>query len=243
LIDALHQLQDPLVVPSVEESFRALSLPPELALSQYVDKDSPSINQLTYSVNRIPQALQQLISFCNVVAYPLISTDEAFDPVTSFSENAVWLIDALGDMRTVQIRYGHAFPASSLHVLQVTLKIERALSKKKGISASVHKKAVTLMILLCGQIASSSNASSMLDSTEEENRRIYCLALAVITAASIEDRSIGRLAISSLVDESSMFYSKMSEGTDIWVCYIILLCPSATDNVKESNTDITRGQC
>ncbi|KAM0289256.1 hypothetical protein ACHAO9_006214 [Fusarium lateritium] len=226
---ALHQLQDPLVVPSVEESFRALSLPPELALSQYVDKGSPLINQLTYSVDRIPQALQQLISFCNVVAYPLISTDEAFDPVTSFSENAVWLIDALGDMRTVQIRYGHAFPACSLHVLQVTLKIERALSKKKGISASVHKKAVTLLVLLCGQIATSPNASSMLDSTEEENRRIYCLALAVITAASIEDRSIGRLAISSLVDESSMLYSKMSEGTDIW---------RATQTLREVNANI-----
>ncbi|CAJ0548046.1 Ff.00g048000.m01.CDS01 [Fusarium sp. VM40] len=224
----LHQLQDPLVVPSVEESFRGLSLPPELALSQYVDKGSPLVNQLTYSVDRISQVLQQLISFCKVVAYPLISTDEAFDTVTSFSENAVWLIDALGDMRTVQIRYGHAFPASSLHVLQVTLKIERALSKKKGISASVHKKAVTLMILLCGQIATSSNASSMLDSTEGENRRIYCLALAVITAASIEDRSIGRLAISSLVDESSMFYSKMSEGTDIW---------RATQTLREVNAN------
>ncbi|KAM0417762.1 hypothetical protein ACHAPD_004104 [Fusarium lateritium] len=38
----------------------------------------------------------------------------------------------------------------------------------------------------------------------------------ITSPASVEDRSIGRLAMSSLVDESSMFYSAMPEGTDIW---------------------------
>jgi serine/threonine-protein kinase ATR len=57
----------------------------------------------------------------------------------------------------------------------------------------------------------------MLNSDDEETRRTYILALAIITATSVEDRSIGRLAASSLVDESSMFYSAMPEGTDIWV--------------------------
>ncbi|KAJ4263990.1 serine/threonine-protein kinase M1 [Fusarium torreyae] len=212
----LAQLQDPLVVPSVEESFRRLSLPPEFALRRYFDKNSSLIGQLTYSVERMSQALQQLVSLCTVVVYPLLSTDEAFATVASFSESAVWLIDVLGDMRAVQVRFGCSFPTSSLHVLQVALKVERALSRKKGISISVHKKAITLIILLCGEMATSLNASPILDSIDEETRRTYCVALAIIAKTSVEDKSIGRLAISSLVDESSLLYSAMPEGTDIW---------------------------
>ncbi|KAJ4018241.1 serine/threonine-protein kinase M1 [Fusarium irregulare] len=212
----LNQLQDPLVVPDVEETFRTLSLPPELALGQNVDKSSPLISQLTYSVDRMPHALQQLISFCNVLAYPIISTEKTLHTVVSFSESAVWLIDVLGDMQAVRHRYGRAFPASSLHILQITIRIERALSRKTGVTASIHKKAVTLLILLCGDLATSLSASAMLNPNDEETRRTYVLALAIITATSVEDRSIGRLAVSSLVDESSMFYSAMPEGTDIW---------------------------
>ncbi|KAF5250172.1 hypothetical protein FANTH_4592 [Fusarium anthophilum] len=187
----LQQLQDPLLVPSVEESFKSLSLPPQIALSQLVDKDSPSTSQLTYSVDRMAQALQQLISFCKAVAYPLTASDDAFDNVTSFSESVVWLIDVLGDMRVIQTRYGSSFPASSLYVLQLAQEIERALLRRKGISASVHKKAITLMILLCGEIATSLNPMSMLD-IDEETRHIYCMALATITAASTENTSICR---------------------------------------------------
>lgn len=216
-IDILNQLQDPLVVPDVEETFRTLSLPPELALGRYVDKSSPLISQLTYSVDRMPHALQQLISFCNVLAYPILSAEQTLHTVVSFSESAVWLIDVLGDMQAVRHRHGRAFPASSLHILQITIRIERALSKKTGVSASTHKKAVTLLILLCGELATSLSASAMLNPNDEETRRTYVMALAIITATSLEDRSIGRLAVSSLVDESSMFYSAMPEGTDIWV--------------------------
>ncbi|RGP60551.1 putative uvsb pi-3 kinase [Fusarium longipes] len=151
------------------------------------------------------------------LAYPILSTDEVFHTVVSFSESAVWLIDVLGDMQAVRNRYGHAFPASSLYILQKTIQIERSLSRKTGVNALVHKKAVTLLILLCGDIATSLNASSILDPSDEESRRTYVLALAIIIAASVDDKSVGRLAISSLVDESSMFYSAMPEGTDIWV--------------------------
>ncbi|EXL44923.1 hypothetical protein FOCG_13747 [Fusarium oxysporum f. sp. radicis-lycopersici 26381] len=211
----LQQLQDPLVVPSVEESFKSLSLPPQIALSQFVDKQSPFTSQLTYSVDRMSQALQQLISFCKVAAYPLTASDDAFNNVTSFSESTVWLIDVLGDMRVIQTRYGSNFPASSLHVLQLAQEIERALRRRKGISASVHKKAITLMILLCGEIATSLNPMPMLD-IDEETRHTYCMALAIITAASTENTSIGRLAVSGIVDESSMFYTSLPEGTDLW---------------------------
>ncbi|KAF4494809.1 uvsb pi-3 kinase [Fusarium agapanthi] len=210
----LQRLQDPLLVPSVEESFKSLSLPPQISLSQLVDKDSPSTSQLTYSVDRMAQALQQLISFCKVVAYPLTASDDAFDNVTSFSESVVWLIDVLGDVRVIQTRYGSNFPASSLYVLQLSQEIERALLRRKGISASVHKKAITLMILLCGEIATSLNPMSMLD-IDEETRHIYCMALATITAASTENTSICRLAVSGIVDESSMFYTSLPEGTDL----------------------------
>ncbi|RBR22292.1 hypothetical protein FVER53590_01978 [Fusarium verticillioides] len=143
----LQQLQDPLLIPSVEESFKTLSLPPQIALSQFVEKESPFTSQLTYSVHQMSQALHQLISFCKVVAYPLTASDDAFDNVTSFSESVVWLIDVLGDMRVIQTRYGSNFPASSLYVLQLAQEIERALLRRKGISASVHKKAITLMSL------------------------------------------------------------------------------------------------
>ncbi|KAF4947550.1 hypothetical protein FGADI_10333 [Fusarium gaditjirri] len=210
----LQQLQDPLVVPSVEESFKSLSLPPQIALGQFVDKQSPFISQLTYSVDSMSQALQQLISFCKVAAYPLTASDDAFDNVTSFSESAVWLIDVLGDIRVIQTRYGSNFPASSLHVLQLAQEIERALLRRKGIGASVHKKAITLMILLCGEIATSLNPMPMLD-MDEETRHTYCMALAIITAASTENTSIGRLAVSGIIDESSMFYTSLPEGTDL----------------------------
>ncbi|KAF5605879.1 uvsb pi-3 kinase [Fusarium pseudocircinatum] len=210
----LQQLQDPLLVPSVEESFKTLSLPPQIALSQFVEKESPFTSQLTYSVDRMSQALHQLISFCKVVAYPLTASDDAFDNVTSFSESVVWLIDVLGDMRVIQTRYGSNFPASSLYVLQLAQEIERALLRRKGISASVHKKAITLMVLLCGEIATSLNPMSMLD-IDEETRHTYCMALAIITAASTENTSICRLAVSGIVDESSMFYTSLPEGTDL----------------------------
>ncbi|KAF5600040.1 UVSB PI-3 kinase [Fusarium pseudoanthophilum] len=210
----LQQLQDPLLVPSVEESFKTLSLPPQIALSQFVEKESPFTSQLTYSVDRMSQALHQLISFCKVVAYPLTASDDAFVNATSFSESVVWLIDVLGDMRVIQTRYGSNFPASSLYVLQLAQEIERALLRRKGISASVHKKAITLMVLLCGEIATSLNPMSMLD-IDEETRHTYCMALAIITAASTENTSICRLAVSGIVDESSMFYTSLPEGTDL----------------------------
>lgn len=221
-----------------------LSLPSELALCRYIHKSSPLIGQLTYSVDRMPHALQQLISFCNIVAFPILSTDEMFHTAASFAESIVWLIDVLGDMQAVRNRFGHAFPASSVHILQKTIQIERALSRNTGICASVHKKSITLLVLLCGDIVASLNASSMLDPNDEEIRRTYVLALAIITAASVKDRSIGRLAISSLVDESSMFYSAIPEGTDIWVWHHLQLLLLLTTNLrKENDTDVKASKC
>ncbi|KAM5379618.1 hypothetical protein ACJZ2D_003812 [Fusarium nematophilum] len=212
----LNHLQSPLLVSSSNGSLMGLSLPPDLTLKRYLDKDSSRISQLTYIIDRVSQALQQCTSLGNVLAYPLISGEVPFDTITAYSESAVWLIDALVDLRSLQKRCGSAFPGSPLHVIQVTLQIERALSGKGGISISLRKKAATLLILLCDEMTSGPDASPILESADEETRRTYCLSLVAIARASMADTSIGRLPISKLIDESLLPFSNLPEETDVW---------------------------
>ncbi|KAJ4323015.1 serine/threonine-protein kinase M1 [Fusarium piperis] len=213
LLDYLQTLS---IVPSSEGILRDLSLPPDFAVSRHLGNDLSRLNQLTYRVERMPQALQQCLSLGDALSYPLLSGDVAFDMVSSFSESVVWLLDALVDMRSLQKRCESVFPGSPLHIIQQTLQIVRALRNKKGVGVSLCNKAVTLLVLLCGEMASSPDNSPMLDSTDEETRRTYCVALATITKACIGDRPLGRLAVSRLVDETSLLYPEMPAETDIW---------------------------
>ncbi|KAF4984272.1 hypothetical protein FZEAL_484 [Fusarium zealandicum] len=213
----LSHLQNLAFIPSLDGSLTDLCLPPDFTLNRYLGKDLPRVNQLIYCVDYLSQALQQCTSLANVLAYPIVSGDAAFDTITSFSENVVWLIDVLMDLRSVQRRCDSTFAVSSLHVIQMTIQIVRALSKKKGITTSLRRKAITVLILLCGEMASSPDASPMLDSTDNETRRTYCVALVAIAKASVDDKHIGRLAISKLVNESSLLFPAMPEETDVWV--------------------------
>lgn len=217
ILGLLDYLQNLSIVPSSEGILRDLSLPPDFAVSRHLGDDLSRLNQLTYRVERMPQALQQCLSLGDALSYPLLSGDVAFDMVSSFSESVVWLLDALVDMRSLQKRYESVFPGSPLHIIQKTLQIVRALSNKKGVGVSLRNKAVTLLVLFCGEMASSPDSSPMLDSTDEETRRTYCVALATIAKACIGDRPLGRLAVSKLVDETSLLYPEMPAETDIWV--------------------------
>ncbi|KAI8722117.1 Non-specific serine/threonine protein kinase [Fusarium sp. LHS14.1] len=213
LLDYLQSLS---IVPSSEGVLGDLSLPPDFAVSRHLGDDLSRLNQLTYRVERMPQALQQCLSLGDALSYPLLSGDVAFDMVSSFSESLVWLLDALVDMRSLQKRYESVFPGSPLHIIQKTLQIVRALASKKGVGVSLRNKAVTLLVLFCGEMASSPDSSPMLDSTDEETRRTYCVALATIAKACIGDRPLGRLAVSKLVDETSLLYPEMPAETDTW---------------------------
>lgn len=217
ILGLLDYLQNLSIVPSSEGILRDLSLPPDFAVSRHLGDDLSRLNQLTYRVERMPQALQQCLSLGDALSYPLLSGDVAFDMVSSFSEIVVWLLDALVDMRSLQKRYESVFPGSPLHIIQKTLQIVRALSNKKGVGVSLRNKAVTLLVLFCGEMASSPDSSPMLDSTDEETRRTYCVALATVAKACIGDRPLGRLAVSKLVDETALLYPEMPAETDIWV--------------------------
>ncbi|KAM5346902.1 hypothetical protein ACJ41O_009907 [Fusarium nematophilum] len=57
----LNHLQSPLLVSSSNGSLMGLSLPPDLTLKRYLDKDSSRISQLTYIIDRrIIQTLRQI---------------------------------------------------------------------------------------------------------------------------------------------------------------------------------------
>lgn len=214
----LSYLQDPSTVPCQEDSPTTLDLPPTFTLDYILQHRSHS-GRLTYHVDRTSQAIQQVTSLRDMLFYPLISGDDAFHNIVSFTECGIWLLDALIDVRTIWKRWSKVIPNSSSRTIETILSVVQAFSEKPTTSSAFKRKAITLLILLCSEMISNPEESPAEDTAEPEAQRTYCIALATIAKASIQDRSLSRLAASKLVDEPLLLCPTLSEDSDLWVGY------------------------
>ncbi|KAH8677021.1 hypothetical protein BGZ61DRAFT_520585 [Ilyonectria robusta] len=215
LSSLLSYLQDPSTVPCQEDSPTTLDLPPTFTLDYILQHRSHS-GRLMYHVDRTSQAIQQVTSLRDILFYPLISGDYAFHNIVSFTECGIWLLDALIDVRTIRKRWNKVIPNSSLRTIETILSVVQAFSEKPTTSSAFKRKAITLLILLCSEMISNPEESPAEDTAEPEAQRTYCVALTTIAKASIQDRSLSRLAASKLVDEPLLLCPTLSEDSDLW---------------------------
>lgn len=215
----LSYLQDPSTVPCQEDSSTTLDLPPTFTLDYILQHRSHS-GQLTYHVDRTSQAIQQVTSLVDILFYPLISGDSAFHSIVSFTECGIWLLDALIDVRTFRKRWSTVISNSSIHTIEMILSVVQAFSEKPTTSSAFQRKAITLLILLCSEMISNPDESPAQDTAEPEAQRTYCVALATIAKAALQDRSLSRLAASKLVDEPLLLCPALTENSDLWVSHL-----------------------
>lgn len=215
-------------------------LPPAYALDQILGKNRSPSQRISYTVRQASQALRQAASLANIMAYPLLSQDSAFSYVASLSENGPWLLDAWLDLRNAQKRWDTAFQSSPMPVLEMTLDLIKARPGEITSASPLRQKAYTLVVLLCSEMASTPKDLIKTDPTGDGSRLTYCMALIAVAQASLQSRSIGRLAASKLVDELILLssqYPAVAEETDVWVslaCYDRRLIADIPSEVYET---------
>ncbi|CAM1502082.1 Fc.00g040660.m01.CDS01 [Cosmosporella sp. VM-42] len=213
----LSHLQDGSLVSKQEDTIKVLNLPPQMTLDQVLGRCRHSTTpRITYQIDRISQAIQQARSLANILMYPLISGEAAIEALASYSENSLWLVDTLLDIRGSQRRWIAVSPLSPVSVIEMTLRLIKGLSKKKNAVFALRDKAIALLVILCGEIASSSNGLVTLQLSPQEDQRTYCAALLMVAQVSMHESSISRLAGSKLMNELVLQSLSIPEHTDIW---------------------------
>lgn len=150
--------------------------------------------------------------------YPLISGETAFESVPSFSESSLWLFDTFLDLRLAERRWQSLFPDSPTLVIEMTLKIIRAVCHKGDPVFTLRNKACSLLVLLCGEMIPNPDSLITLHLTKPDVQRTYCVALLTIAQAAIRDFSMARLTASRLVNQLWLHFPSIPEETDTWVC-------------------------
>lgn len=178
--------------------------------------------RVSFKIDRESQVIRQTTSLVNVLAHCILSNEPAFDHVTSFRENAAWLMDTLIDTRMVQRRWDPLIRSSTTPMIILAMKIASAFRGKANTVFPIQDKAIALLTLFCSDMVTNPEELVTLESTDQDFSKTYCIALIAIIEASLRERPIGRLAASKLVDELHLLSSQsalLAEGTDIWVCH------------------------
>lgn len=219
----LDHIQDALVVPSNKDVTTQITLPPSLALGQILGTNwFHTTRDTSYNISRAFHALRQASSLANVLAYPLISTDPAFNSILPWSENTSWLLDALMDLRLVQKRWEASSLSKPIFIVDLIQDILTGVSNSEEAALFPRDKAYTLLILVCSDLIASPGELVLIDASGDGARLSYCKALVAITQASLQNKTIARLAESRLVNELALLssqYPAVGENTDVWVSW------------------------
>ncbi|KJZ74837.1 hypothetical protein HIM_05746 [Hirsutella minnesotensis 3608] len=226
LTGLLDHLQDPSSIPSRSKTSRNLQLPPEFALTQILGHvRHESTRGTSYILDTPEQALRQVMSLAQVLAYPFLAQDLLFANNSSMAQNGPWIMDSWLDLRVVQKKWTTLSQSSSTSLIEVVINISKCSETNSSLASALKSKVNALLVLLCNEIVSDSDALVRQDPTGDGLRLSFCKALVAIAGASLDSYAVGRLASSKLVQELSLLstqYPVIGEETDLLRCTKLL---------------------
>ncbi|KFA47821.1 hypothetical protein S40293_06413 [Stachybotrys chartarum IBT 40293] len=224
--DILQRLQDPLLLPSSKDTPVNMELPPAHTLERIMPQRTADLPQrTTYLITGASQALRQASSLARVLSYPFVSQEPALTCMVSLSENGPWLLDTWLRLREVQRRWDSTTSEAIVPMTATIVEIFKASSSQVVETVSLHRKACTLLVLLCSEMLSLLQDMVAQDADGDSARYTYCNAIMAITWSCLESRPIGRLAISKLVEKLALLSSGhpiVGPNTDPWRCTMLL---------------------
>ncbi|KAH7316595.1 hypothetical protein B0I35DRAFT_354216 [Stachybotrys elegans] len=226
LSEITHRLQDPSLLAGPQDIPIAIELPPSRTLERIIGgNETGRFQRTTYTVPSTSQALRQALSLARVLSYPFTSQDPSIACIVSLSENGPWLMDTWLHLRHVQKRLDLTSQCSAIALITITLDIVKATALNDETAGPLREKACTLLVLLCNEMVSTPGDLVSDDSNGEAARLTYCMAIIAISQASLRARSVGRLAMSKLVEELGLLTSgnpAVGPDTDTWRCTLLL---------------------
>lgn len=218
VLDTLTQLRKSPISRKTQEISTPIELPPTVALNQVLDKNWPrTYRQLTYNIGSASQAVQQAGSLVKILMHSLISEELAFDSIATFSESSSWLLDTLHDLRLIQRKWTSVSPDSPVLIIEMILKVFKAISKSKDAKWAFRSKAAAHLVFLCAEMTQGPEDLITLQTMRPEDQHILSMALLAISQVSIDNAGIARLAYSKLVRQLVDQCITITEQSDIWV--------------------------
>lgn len=205
----METLQDPRVSPPPFDAELNAKFPSEFALGQIFGRTwSHTAHGITYKVQKASQALTQLWSIVKVMTYTLVSRDRVFSCFLSWKENGPWILDVLLELFPVFKRWRLADSDYYVPLIELTLDITKCMRDEGRFSKDLKTKAYTILILACADVLIQPGSPLNTEQPDQNTELLYCKALLCIAHGSLDDRVVGRLAESKLVNELALLASQ-----------------------------------
>lgn len=177
-------------------------VPSEHAVGQILGRSWSHVSHTTtYQVQEVSQAYKQLWSLTKVLSYSLVSSDRAFSYFASWAETGPWLLDVLLDISPLMKRWEQVDRGQPASLIELTLDILGSLMGNTRISKDLKTKAYTILIFASSDMLIHPSDLLFQEETGKRLRLLYCKALLFVAHGSLDDRVVGKLAESKIVNE------------------------------------------
>ncbi|KAK2061543.1 phosphatidylinositol 3 [Colletotrichum caudatum] len=202
------------------------------------------VQQTTYAVEHVSQALRQATTLISALAHPSISKNSSIISRPSLSELTPWLLDSLLSIRAVQNTWQAVAPSPRADLLKIALNL---LPKKPSPArtALASQKAYTLLALLCAELSAHPDEILGIDEQSLAARKTLSLALIRLAHAARVYREIGRIAAPKIVFPLELVCSEVQSMGDAFdfLRSISVLKQSSASVVPESLDPETQPAC
>ncbi|GKT50780.1 uncharacterized protein ColSpa_10961 [Colletotrichum spaethianum] len=195
----LNHLQDMAPSAAGRDVSIDITLPSAAALELLLGKPGTLfVQQTTYTVQHVSQALRQATTLISALAHHSISKTSSSVSRSSLSELTPWLLDSLLSIRAVQNTWQAVAPSPRADLLEIALNLlpNKPSPARKSLAS---QKAYALLALLCAELSAHPDEILGIDEKSLTARKTLSLALIRLAHASLVDREIGRIAAPKIV--------------------------------------------
>ncbi|KAK1971971.1 phosphatidylinositol 3 [Colletotrichum sublineola] len=212
----LSRLQETAPIATGRDVSIDITLPSAATLELLLGKlGTLFVQQTTYTVQHVSQALRQATTLISALAHPSISKNSSIISRPSLSELTPWLLDSLLSIRAVQNTWQAVAPSPRADLLDVALNL---LPNKPSPARTslASQKAYTLLALLCAELSAHPDEILGIDEQSLAARKTLSLALIRLAHASLVDREIGRIAAPKIVFPLELVCSEVHSMGDAY---------------------------
>ncbi|GKT69679.1 protein kinase Rad3 [Colletotrichum tofieldiae] len=195
----LSRLQDTAPSATGRDFSIDITLPSAATLELLLGKPGTLfVQQTTYTVQHVSQALHQATTLISALAHPSISKTSSLVSRPTLSELTPWLLDSLLSIRAVQNTWQAVAPSPRADLLNIALNLlpNKPSPARKSLAS---QKSYALLALLCAELSAHPEEILGIDEQSLAARKTLSLALIRLAHASLVDREIGRIAAPKIV--------------------------------------------
>ena len=175
----------------------------ELPSKDLLDRLNPATPSVTrgcfYSIYSVIHAFRHALGLLSILSSVSVPNSKQSRPDYSFTEQIPWLLDSFQSLNEEWRRWQHQLQDTPTAILQPLVRLASGLSDLTGVEKALYQKAYVSMVLLCQEVLL--QWPELLEEDEEDvlNTDTLCLALVLLSEASIRYKSISRLVASQIL--------------------------------------------